>query len=603
MSRQPNNTYKTLLTLIAGVALLCPQAPAAAQPGATPTLFHHVSVFDGMKSIGVRDVLVAEGKIAAIAPTIAAPRGALIVEGAGSTLLPGLIDAHTHVFGDALEQALVFGVTTELDMFTDWRFAANLRSEQKGGNVASRADLYSAGTLATSPGGHGTEYGLKIPTIDSPDSAQSWVDARVREGSDYIKIVYDDGSTYGMHIPTISRETLTALIRAAHRRGKLAVVHIGSLADAHTAIDAGADGLAHLFVDRDPDAGFGASVAAHHVFVVPTLTVLRSVTGVSGAGDLAADPRFALYLSASGRGTIGGAFPKGRATMTYAAAEDAVRQLKASGVPILAGTDSPNPGTAHGIALHRELELLVQAGLTPIEALAAATSTPARVFSLADRGRIAVGKRADLLLVLGDPTADITATRAIKGVWKGGVAFNRVPVPAPISPIGGVLPGMISNFDDGTTKSSSGTGWVVSTDQLAGGTSTATMKVVDGGAANTAKALESSGDVAPGLPFAWAGVMYMPGAQPMQAANLSAAKALHFWTKGDGETYHVMFFAESHGRMPLTVDFVAGPEWKEYVFPFAAFGGIDGHDVMGIAFTAGPSPRAFRFRIDEVRIQ
>lgn len=106
-------------------------------------------------------------------------------------------------------------------------------------------------------------------------------------------------------------------------------------------------------------------------------------------------------------------------------ARAAVRVLAAAGVPLLAGTDAGNPGTAHGASIHRELELLVSAGLTPIEALRAATSTPARVFRLLDRGRLAPGLRADLVLVDGDPSRDITATRAIVQVWRNGVMVAR----------------------------------------------------------------------------------------------------------------------------------------------------------------------------------
>ena len=103
----------------------------------------------------------------------------------------------------------------------------------------------------------------------------------------------------------------------------------------------------------------------------------------------------------------------------------AVARLRAAGVPILAGTDAPSPGTAAGVSIHRELELLVEAGLTPVEALAAATSVPAECFGLADRGRIARGRYADLVLVEGDPTVDIRATRAIVGVWRQGVVVER----------------------------------------------------------------------------------------------------------------------------------------------------------------------------------
>jgi imidazolonepropionase-like amidohydrolase len=595
------------LIAIASIMSLAACQPAPAQSETGATLFHHVRVFDGTRSFGERDVLISDGKIAAIAANISAPSGATVIDGTGETLLPGLIDSHTHTWGDALQQALVFGVTTELDMFTDPNFAASMRAEQKKGNVANRADLYSAGILATAPHGHGTEYGVAVPTLTSPDSAQAWVDARLAEGSDYIKIIIDDGSAYGVHIPTLSRDIVAALVKAAHARGKLAVAHIGTLAEARMAVDVGVDGLEHLFLDVPPDPDFGRFVAAHHAFVVPTLTVLKSIADSSGVAQLAVDPRLSPYLSASSRGTIDAKFPRRQgSTLEYSNAEAAVKQLLAAHVPVLAGTDAGNPGTAHGIALHRELELLVNAGLTPAQALAAATSTPARLFSLTDRGAIAVGKRADLLLVQGDPTSDITATRAIKGIWKGGVKYDREPAAAPavaVAAPSNPAPGMISNFDDGTTKTSIGMGWVVSTDQMAGGKSSATMKVVDGGANGTAKSLETTGNVAPGLPYAWAGPMFMPGAQPMAPVNFSAAKALHFWARGDGKTYHVMLFAQSKGQMPITVDFVAGADWKEYTFPFSAFEGIDGHDIMGIAFTAGPQPGPFTLRLDEVSIR
>lgn len=92
---------------------------------------------------------------------------------------------------------------------------------------------------------------------------------------------------------------------------------------------------------------------------------------------------------------------------------------------LLSGTDSPNPGTWIGVTLHAELERLVSAGLTPSEALAAATSRPADRFRLHDRGRIAPGKRADLVLVEGDPTRDIRATRRIVSIWRGGTRIER----------------------------------------------------------------------------------------------------------------------------------------------------------------------------------
>jgi imidazolonepropionase-like amidohydrolase len=387
--------------------------------------FQKVRVFDGKSVLPIADVLVVDGRIAAFGPAVKAPGDAVKIDGRGKTLLPGLIDAHTHVSPGALRQALAFGITTELDMGSDSKLDAELRDEQSAGKASDRADLRSAGTVVTAPKGHGTEYGLEIPTLVSPAEAQAFVDARLEEGSDYIKVIYDDGSAYGLHFPTLSKETLKAVITAAHQRGKLAVVHVGSEAEAREAIADGADGLAHLFVDRSPDPEFGRFVAAHHAFVIPTLTVLESMAlGPSGAA-LAKDPRFAPFVPSLALANLERSFGFKGGVLHYDAAEAAVRQLEAAKVPLLAGSDAPNPGTAHGLSVHRELELLVKAGLTPLQALTAATSTPARIFGLADRGRIVQGLRADLLLVAGDPTQNILATRDILGIWKEGVPFDR----------------------------------------------------------------------------------------------------------------------------------------------------------------------------------
>jgi len=265
-----------------------------------------------------------------------------------------------------------------------------------------------------------------IPTIERPEEAQAFVDARIAEGSDYIKIVYDDGRAYGKSIPTLSKETMAAVIAAAHRRGKLAVVHIGTREDARDAIASGADGIVHLFLDQPPDAEFVKLVAKRGAFVIPTLTVLESVTGRAGGASLAEDAEMVKALHPGEVDYLRKPFrTRPGSTLAFAHAEATVRQLKAAKVPILAGTDAPNPGTLHGASLHREMELLVHAGLMPVEALAAATSVPAARFKLADRGRIAPGMRADLLLVKGDPTTDIRATRRIARVWKGGVPIDR----------------------------------------------------------------------------------------------------------------------------------------------------------------------------------
>src|SRR5262245_43818097 len=112
----------------------------------TSFLIKNARVFDGENVRASTDVLVRGTRIVAIGPGLTAPSGTQTIDATGKTLLPGLIDAHTHAFGDALREALVFGVTTELDMFSDAQVARALRSQQRAGNVPERADLYSAST-------------------------------------------------------------------------------------------------------------------------------------------------------------------------------------------------------------------------------------------------------------------------------------------------------------------------------------------------------------------------------------------------------------------------------------------------------------------------
>jgi imidazolonepropionase-like amidohydrolase len=572
-------------------------------------------VFDGKNVLDQADVWVENGNIRAVGKDLRVPSDVKTVDGTGDTLLPGLIDAHTHAYGDALTEAEIFGVTTELDMFTDPKYAQQTKKDQTEGKDLYRADLRSAGTLATAPGGHGTEYGIPIPTLSTPSEAQAWVDARIAEGSDYIKIVIDDASAYGSHRPTLDKETVKALVDAAHKRGKLVVVHIGTQADAREAIEAGADGLAHLFADGAPAPDFGKFVAEHRAFVVPTLSVLESVSGIATGESLSTDARLEPYLTSDDITNLKRSFPKYPPAPSEKYAEQTVAQLKAAHVPVLAGTDSPNPGTSHGASMHRELELLVRAGLTPQEALAAATSVPATTFHLDDRGTIAAGKRADLLLVKGNPVQEITATRDIVAVWKVGAQDDRASyrttlehdkqqaVKATQEASAGVQVGLISDFDDGTPSAKFGTEWTLSTDSIAGGKSTGDMKVVDGGANGDKHALDISGLIDGGLPYAWAGVMWSPGPQPFVPVDLSSKKSISFFAKGDGQTYRVLVFTASGGRIPTQQTFTAGSEWKKMTIPFSAFNGTDGHDVSAILFVGGPAAGKFDFQVDEIKLE
>jgi imidazolonepropionase-like amidohydrolase len=397
------------------------------------TLVHDVRIFDGVEVVPHGSVLVEDGRIAAVGDLSDAPPGTELVDGRGRTLLPGLIDCHTHSFPGTPIQALACGVTTELDMFSSPSLAATLRAHAAA--WGGMADVRSAGTGATTPGGYPwslVERGVypPFPTLSRPEEAAGFVRERVAEGSDYLKVIIEDGSAYRCRLPRLEPEVVAALAAAAHAANRLAVAHVSTRADAALAVEAGVDVLAHAFVDAPADAEFVAAAVRAGAAVVATLVMVEGTCGGDGGRVLAADPRIGPYLDARSLGSLT-AVPAG-STVTgipeparLAVALQTVRALHAAGVPVLAGTDTPNPGTTAGASLHRELELLVQAGLTPAEALTAATAEPARRFGLDGRGRIAPGYQADLLLVDGDPTVNILATRSLVSVWRRGRRFDR----------------------------------------------------------------------------------------------------------------------------------------------------------------------------------
>jgi len=563
-------------------------------------LIRNVRLFDGTRVTAATDVLIVDQKVARIGKALKAPDKTPQLDGTGLTLLPGLIDAHTHTYQLAdLRQALVFGVTTELDMFTTPAFIKTAQEKQS----AQLAALFSAGILITAPKGHGTQFGIKIPTLTDPKKAQAFVDARIAEGSAYIKIVYDAGRAYGIKMPTLSKETLIAVVAAAHVRKKLAVVHVGDLESAREAVAAGADGLVHVFIDKEPDAAFIQLAVSKKIFIIPTLAVYEGSWGkLSG---LERDKRLQPYLTASDRAKLSRRPTISDAGKSVAIGTEAIRALHKAGVPILTGSDTPNPGTLHGASIHRELVLLVNAGLTPTEALAAATSIPARHFGLTDRGRIAVGLRADLLLVKGDPTTDITATRAIVGIWKAGVKVDRAAYRKWVVTVNAApkkaVDGWVSRFEGKQLASLFGAGWSKSTDAMRGGTSTVKLTLVAGGANDSKGALKVSGEIKAGA-GPWAGAMFSPGTRQFAPANLSSKKSVSFWAKGDGRAYQVMLFTQSGGYQPGIQQFTPSDKWRRFSFALTKFG-TKGGDITGLFFGAGFPAGKFALQLDDVRFE
>jgi imidazolonepropionase-like amidohydrolase len=397
------------------------------------TAIKNVQIFDGENIIAEKLILIEGERILSVGGEI--PAGATIIDAHNATLMPGLIDSHVHTDFDGLHDALLFGVTTELEMNGRW-------SSSQRKNIArwhDIADLRSPGMGVTPPGGHPSQYMkssnnlliklfFRYPFVSTPDEAIRFVNKQVTNGADYIKIFIEDGSSIGFPgLTIISDNTLLAAVKEAHRLGKMAIAHVTTFEGGQKAISAGVDGLAHLFFDRQTTPELTAAIASSGAFVTPTLVTLSTAFGNSAA-ELAKDKRVSSRLSMKWLNSLSrsmNVYPKGKLEEAFTS----VRALHNAGVDILAGSDVSEPipilgGLAHGASLHHELQLLVAAGLKPIEALRAATSVPARRFGLTDRGRIVPGARADLLLVDGDPITNISDTLSILDIWRCGTKLR-----------------------------------------------------------------------------------------------------------------------------------------------------------------------------------
>lgn len=599
------------LRRLASLLFACSLASTVSAAATAGWLIQDVRVFDGERMQAPRHVLIADGKIVDANFHGTVPNDTQLISGKGRTLLPGLIDAHVHAY-QHLDLPLLFGVTTQIDMFTSVALMQGISKKMQHGENSGAADLFSAGTLATAPGGHGTEYGISIPTLSTPQEAQAFVDARIAEGSHFIKIVMEQGRE-GHRVNSLDLATVTALIQAAHLRGKLAVVHISTLESARQALAAGADGLVHLFTGKtisDADLRSFVELATQHkAFVIPTFSVLESIAGVKPL-DLMEDTQITRLLHKEQLASLQTGYSSTDKSELLTAPKASVAALYRAHVTILAGTDAGNAGTQYGASLHHEMAALVQAGMSPTAALAAATSAPAKAFQLADRGRIANGLKADLLLVEGDPSRDIAATKNIVEIWKDGSRVSGLRqqqadkvaqaaqtktkiarVPADIR---------ISLFSQDKLASPIGFGWMASTDSFMGGKSSATLEWQAPEAGNEAT-VAISASVAQGFPYPWAGLAFMPGAQAMAPADLSFANMLKFKVKGDGQSYRVTMMMKDK-MMPVDVAFETSDKWTEVVLPFAKFEGIDPSMITLIGFNAGPKTGDYKFQIADVRL-
>jgi imidazolonepropionase-like amidohydrolase len=453
---------KILLAALAGLLLAGCGAPprlasvSRAEPAAEHLLFRDVAVFDGVDLAPHRDVLVSGDTIARVAGAgeLSAPAGAVTIAGAGRTLLPGLVDSHTHLFSageragpppppEAIAQAFLYaGVTTVLVAAGFGEVAALRAAARDEGALVPR--FVTAGPGLSAPGGHPVPLlramlpwpvewlaVRSVVTAATPEEARAAVARIVAEHApDFVKIIYDD---LPPGTPHLSREALEAATDEARRLGAPPIVHATKPADFMDVLDAGAALFVHApqrGVLSDAEA---ARIAASGVPVVSTLRLVSASHRLAAEGSIPLeremlDPALLQAWQDDPRWGLEG-FSELIDEKPGAAAEETetnFRKLHAAGVRFFVGTDSGVHAVFPGAALHREMRLLAALGMPPLEVLRAATSAPAAFLAPGEPfGRVAAGLRADLLLVRGDPTRDVAALAEIEEVLVGGVRLAR----------------------------------------------------------------------------------------------------------------------------------------------------------------------------------
>jgi imidazolonepropionase-like amidohydrolase len=440
---------------------------ASAEPGVV--FISNVSLLDVEQGemLSGRDVLLAGGRIEKIAVTgeMTAATGALEVDGTGLSLVPGLIDMHGHIetsstplwqmaMPDAeanLRSYLYCGVTTLLDPGDSSGDAFGRRERVARGELVGPR-IFTAGPILTSPDGHPIAMMEKLApwwiswyiaprvaiAIGSVYDADATVDELAADGADFVKIVVD-------RVPLTSRRMSPGIAKAitarASERGLRVVAHVGTTQDAIDAAEGGVALWVHgVYKESIPEADV-ARLAGYGIPMVATIEVFDNYARANSG------PRKSTKLE---RETV----PKEildafhpvpadfdtsalrewldlNASATKQRSEN-VRRLHEAGVTILAGSDTQS-GVFPGPGLHRELAKLVAAGLTPVEAIRAATWDAARFLANGaepDFGAVREGLRADLVLVEGDPSVDVSALENIRQVYLGGIPVVRSSIAA-----------------------------------------------------------------------------------------------------------------------------------------------------------------------------
>jgi imidazolonepropionase-like amidohydrolase len=417
------------------LALLTAALAATPTAGAQTTAFVGGRVIDGTgRVLEDATVVVRDGRIQAVgaASSVEVPAGATRVELRGRTLMPGLINAHGHVAAtrglqsqpqfytrENLERQLRtyagYGVTTVFSLGDDGEPGFALRDEQESAALR-RARLFVGGEVITGR---------------TADEARAHADRVAAMKPDLLKIRVDDNLGRSAKMPP---EAWRAVLERAEAHDLPLAVHIFYLSDAQALLEAGAHFIAHSVRDTDVDDRFIREIKARDVCYCPTLTREVSTFIYDSTPPWVDDPFFlkgvdadiARQLADPGRHAQIRQSPGWEAGQQYKAGlEIATRNLKRladEGVRIAFGTDSGPPARFQGFFEHLELEMMVEAGLTPMQAIVSATGDAARCWNKAgELGSIEPGATADLIVLGDNPLDDIRHLRAIESVWIGGV--------------------------------------------------------------------------------------------------------------------------------------------------------------------------------------